>query len=84
LEGTPRRTKQKTGCTTVSYGIKTRSNPRLMIEVRELEDGALEISWDENDPVESKLNEWTEQDFIDCIREACLKALVKNGVKPPA
>lgn len=54
-----------------------------MIEVRELEDGALEISWDENDPVESKLNDWTEQDFIDCIRKRCLEILDEYGIEPP-
>jgi hypothetical protein len=67
----------------IKYGIKTLSSPEPMIEVEELDDGSLGISWDENDPVESKLNEWTEQDFIDCIRDACLKALAKNGVEPP-
>lgn len=38
-----------------------------MIDVKENEDGTFEISWDENDPVESVLNTWTEQDFIDTI-----------------
>lgn len=38
-----------------------------MIEVNEETDGSLTISWDENDPVESILNTWTEQDFIDAI-----------------
>lgn len=40
-----------------------------MIEVKEEEDGSLTISWDENDPQESLLNTWTEQDFIDAIME---------------
>ena len=38
-----------------------------MIDVKENEDGSFDISWDENDPVESILNTWTEQDFIDTI-----------------
>jgi len=38
-----------------------------MIDVKENEDGSFDISWDENDPVESALNTWTEQDFIDTI-----------------
>jgi hypothetical protein len=38
-----------------------------MIEVKENENGTFEISWDENDPLESVLNTWTEQDFIDTI-----------------
>ena len=38
-----------------------------MIEVKEETDGTFTISWDENDPLESVLNTWTEQDFIDTI-----------------
>ena len=38
-----------------------------MIDVKQNEDGSFDISWDENDPVESVLNTWTEQDFIDTI-----------------
>jgi hypothetical protein len=40
-----------------------------MIEVTQREDGSFDISWDKNDPVESMLNEWTEQDFINAIKE---------------
>lgn len=46
-----------------------------MIEVKENEDGSLDISWDPDDPVESILNEWTEQDFIDAIMTRCKKVL---------
>ncbi len=38
-----------------------------MIQVTEKENNSFEISWDENDPVESIMNTWTEQDFIDAI-----------------
>lgn len=38
-----------------------------MIDVKQNEDGSFDISWDENDPQESILNTWTEQDFIDAI-----------------
>lgn len=38
-----------------------------MIDVKEEEDGSFTISWDENDPVESMLNDFTEQDFVDAI-----------------
>ncbi len=48
-----------------------------MIEVTEREDGSFDISWDENDPTESILNTWTEQDFIDCIRQECERTLVR-------
>ncbi len=47
----------------------------MTIQVTEKEDGSFDISWDENDPVESILNTWTEQDFIDCIRNECNKIL---------
>ena len=48
-----------------------------MIEVTEREDGSFDISWDENDPTESILNTWTEQDFIDCISQECERTLSK-------
>lgn len=44
-----------------------------MIEVTENEDNSLTITWDPDDPVESMMNEFTEQDFIDAIMEQCKK-----------
>jgi hypothetical protein len=38
-----------------------------MINVEDNEDGSVTITWDENDPIESMMNDWTEQDFIDAI-----------------
>jgi len=37
------------------------------------EDGKLNltISWDENDPVESQFNDWTAEDFLTAITNAC-------------
>ena len=37
------------------------------------EDGKLNltISWDENDPVESQFNDWTAEDFLTAIKNAC-------------
>jgi hypothetical protein len=46
-----------------------------MIDVKEEDDRSFTISWDENDPTESILNTWTEQDFIDCIMQECKKIL---------
>ena len=40
-----------------------------MIEVKEETDGSLTISWDENDPAESILNSWTEDDFLLAIKQ---------------
>lgn len=42
-----------------------------MINVTEESDGSLTISWDENDPIESQLNTWTADDFIQCIMDKC-------------
>lgn len=46
-----------------------------MIEVTENQDGSFTINWNPNDPNESMLNHFTEQDFIDCIMEQCERAL---------
>lgn len=41
----------------------------MTIEVFENPDNSLTISWDKNDPVESQLNTWTEEDFIQAIMQ---------------
>lgn len=51
-----------------------------MIDCIENEDGSFTINWDENDPVESIMNTWTEHDFIDCIMNECKKILDKDNV----
>ena len=35
----------------------------------------LTVSWDESDPIESQFNNWTEQDFLTAIKNACDKEL---------
>ena len=40
-----------------------------MIDVKQEDDGSLTIYWDENDPKESILNTWTEEDFINAIQD---------------
>ncbi len=52
-----------------------------MIEVKELEGNSFEISWDENDPVESMMNTWTEQDFIDAITKQLEKLEENDGTE---
>ena len=42
------------------------------MNVKELPNGKLEIEWDENDPIESVLNNWTEEDFKNFFDE-CLR-----------
>ena len=39
-----------------------------MIDCTQNEDGTFTISWDENDPIESMLNDWTEADFNEVLR----------------
>jgi len=51
-----------------------------MIEVTQEPDGSLTIDWDPNDPVESMMNDWTEADFIDAIKEH-LERVKKNETK---
>ena len=47
----------------------------MTIDVKEWydDDGELNltISWDHEDPVESKFNNWTQSDFLNAIRNAC-------------
>jgi len=58
-----------------------------MIDCIENEDGTFTISWDENDPIESVLNDWTEEDFIEVITNyaeeiiACKEFYSKNSSK---
>ena len=58
-----------------------------MIDCKENEDGSFTISWDENDPIESVLNDWTEEDFIEVITNyaeeilACKKFYSKHSSK---
>lgn len=42
----------------------------MTIEVKENSDGSLDISWDKNDPLESQMNTWTEEDFLNVIKES--------------
>lgn len=41
----------------------------MTIKVTENGDKTFTIEWDENDPKESILNGWTEQDFINAIKD---------------
>ena len=41
----------------------------MTIQVEQKEDGSFDISWDENNPQESILNTWTEEDFIKAITD---------------
>lgn len=49
-----------------------------MIDCKENEDGSFTITWNMNDSVESVLNTWTEDDFIEAITKHCKKVLKEN------
>ena len=59
----------------------------MVIDVKEWYDGDgklnLTISWDENDPVESQFNDWTAEDFLTAIRNACEQELPLGGILQP-
>jgi hypothetical protein len=50
-----------------------------MIQCFEEDDGSLTITWDDTDPVESVLNTWTKQDFIDAIMKRANQELGKTA-----
>jgi len=50
-----------------------------MINVKQEDNGTFTISWDENDPQESILNTWTQEDFINAIQNK-LESLEELGV----
>jgi len=39
------------------------------------DDETITFEWDENDPVDSVLNTWTEQDFLDAILKYCKETI---------
>lgn len=51
---------------------------RKMINVTEEDDGSFTITWDENDPQESVLNTWTQEDFTEHIRSYCEKIIAES------
>jgi hypothetical protein len=50
----------------------------MAIDVTEEQDGSLTITWDPNNPEEAILSTWTEQDFLEVIREAARARLDKD------
>ena len=52
----------------------------MTLTVHEEADGSFTIEWDENDPVESAFNTWTEQDFVNAIVEIAKEMLGKEKV----
>ena len=49
----------------------------MTISVNENPDGTFTIDWDHEDPQESLLNDWTEEDFTNYIRTYCEKLIAE-------
>lgn len=54
------------------------TNPDFPMTVTEEEDGSFTIEWDQNHPVTSYFNNFTEEDFVNMIMDACKKVLGKE------
>lgn len=52
-----------------------------MINVTEENDGSLTITWDPYDPIESMLNDWTEEDFIQCMINTTKEVIQERETK---
>lgn len=50
----------------------------MTISVTENTDGTFTIDWDQEDPQESLLNSWTEEDFTNYIRSYCEKLIAES------
>ena len=59
----------------------------MTIKVDEWYDGDgklnLKIQWDENDPFERQFNDWTGQDFLTAIKNACDQELSMGNILLP-
>lgn len=53
----------------------------MTIEVKEIDDGGIEISWDPDDPIESALNGWTAEMFMTAILEEANKVIAEHEVQ---
>lgn len=51
----------------------------MTINVEQNSDGTLKITWDENDPREKELNNWTEEDFLNAIKNGLEKLSLQNS-----
>ena len=52
----------------------------MTIEVVGTEYG-FEISWDPNDPIDSVLSDWTEEQFIEILMSAANRVLARHDIK---
>lgn len=54
------------------------SDPDFPLNVTFKDDGSFTLEWDEEHPVTSIFNTWTEKDFIDVIMKQCRETLGKE------
>jgi len=52
-----------------------------MINVKDQGDGSFIIEWDENDPEESILNDWTKEDFTNFFKYAAKEELRRENAE---
>ena len=50
-----------------------------MIDFNNTNGTGIQISWDENDPIEKVFNDWQEEDFINALRKDCFYILKERG-----
>jgi hypothetical protein len=53
-------------------------NPDFPFTATEEEDGSLTFTWDENHPATCVFNDWTEDDFIQMLRNAAESTLEQS------
>jgi len=47
--------------------------------VTQQEDGSTTLTWDSEHPVTSVFNDWTEEQFMSMILEACARVIEEHG-----
>lgn len=55
-------------------------DPNFPFFMTEKEDGSWTFAWDENHPVTSVFNNWTEKDFLDMLINAARETIAKYEV----
>ena len=55
-------------------------DPNFPFAVFEEQDGSFTMYWDEDHPVTSVFNTWTEDDFINMLMDACTRELENSDI----
>lgn len=70
-------TEQRWDAVANELGIEIK--PDFPFYVVEHEDDVMTFYWDSDHPTTSVFNDWTEQDFIDCLTTAAKRILTEAG-----